>query len=136
MLQATADDSADTGPQRVSRHSSLLPEKETETLARIALAQRLPPPFVVEIPLYGRLDPGFEGDCRLPAELGREPPRVDGVAPVMAGPVRHVGDQLAMRSTTWPTPVQAIADAADHLVVGALIVGPDMVLPPGLARAQ
>jgi hypothetical protein len=34
--------------------------QQTKSLARVALPKRLPPPFIVEIPSYGLLDPRLE----------------------------------------------------------------------------
>ena len=63
------------------------------------VAQRPPPPFVVEVPANGLFDAGVEILLRPPAELLLELGRVDGVAEVVARPV---GTKVI--SSAWPRP--------------------------------
>ncbi len=110
---------------------------EPEPLARIdALAQRLPPPFIVEVPGHGAADAGGEVLAGAPAELVLELGGVDGVALVVARPVGHEGDQLAPGPRRGPQLVEHVADGLDHLEVGALVAAADVVLLAEPARGQ
>jgi hypothetical protein len=51
-----------------------------------------PPILVVQVPLHGLADAGLEGFGRFPAEFTLYLARIDGVAPVVAGAVGHIGD--------------------------------------------
>lgn len=54
-------------------------------------------PFgVVQVPLHGLADAGFEGFLGSPAEFALNLAGVDGVAQVVAGAVGDVGDEFAV----------------------------------------
>src|SRR5258708_7682410 len=61
--------------------------EQTEPVARIPLAQRPPPPVIVEVPLDGLLDPRIEIFLSAPTKLGLEFGCVDRVASVVSWPV-------------------------------------------------
>src|SRR3954452_11648575 len=52
-----------------------------------------PPCFMIEIPLHGLLQSTLETDTATAAEFGRELAGVDRIAVIVAGAVRHIGDQ-------------------------------------------
>src|SRR5574337_1012026 len=58
-----------------------------------AIQHALHPRLVVEIPVHGAGDAGFEIHTRLPAELALQLRRVDRVAAVVAGAILHELDQ-------------------------------------------
>src|SRR5258707_453240 len=69
----------------------------TEALAAIdALADRLPPGGVGEIPAPRLAQPAGKIVLGPPAELASQFPVVDGVAQIVSGAVRHEADQALM----------------------------------------
>src|SRR6516225_3872049 len=85
-------------PVRASNLRSGLGD-DAEALAGVnLLAQRPPPPFVVEIPAHRLVDAGLERLERAPAEFALKLGRVDGVALVVPGPVGDEGDEGFVRA--------------------------------------
>src|SRR5690348_13118341 len=72
--------------------------EKAEAVPCVALAQRLPPPLIVEVPLHRLFDAGVEILARPPPEFGLELGRIDRVPRIVAGPVRHKGDQFLARA--------------------------------------
>src|SRR6266487_3834343 len=54
-----------------------------------------PPWLVVEVPLHGLLQSALETDAAAATEFGRELAGVDRIAVIVAGAVRHIGNELA-----------------------------------------
>jgi len=48
---------------------------------------------MIEVPLDGFADAGFEGLLGSPAQLVLNAACIDGIAAIMCRPVRHMGDQ-------------------------------------------
>src|SRR5271166_6843021 len=110
--------------------------QNAEALAGIDLvAQRPPPPFVVEIPPHRLLNAGVEGFERLPAKLALELRRVDGVAQIVPRAVRDELDERFVRTLHRPQFVEDGADALDDVNVAPLVAPADVVFladPPAL----
>ncbi len=78
---------------------------------------------VIQVPLNGFADAGLEGFGGLPAQLGFELARVDGVAAVVASAVGHIGDLLsvALAVGAGAQLVEQGAHGVDDLDVGLLV---------------
>src|SRR4030095_11689700 len=77
--------------------SSPIPSAEAQALPLVASGLHLLAPVaVLEVPARGRRDPGLERVARRPPELAADPGRVDRVAPIVSGPVRHERLQAAV----------------------------------------
>src|SRR5439155_18808316 len=87
--------------------------------ARAAGPQRLPPPAVRPVPFDRCGERRLERPARMPPERAHLR-RVDGLAPVVSGPVGHVRDER-LRLPTQPQ------DAAGQLEVRELVAGADVV---------
>jgi hypothetical protein len=83
--------------------------------------------------LHGLADAGGEGFGRLPAKLPLDLARVDGVTPIVAGPVGDVADLFAVGFAvgTRTQFVEQRADRMDDFEIGLLVPAADVV---GLAR--
>src|ERR1043166_805692 len=64
---------------------------------------------------------------RLPPQLSAHFRGVDGVTPVVAGPVGHEGDQLPARSAGRHQAVESGTDVLDHGEVRALALSAEIV---------
>ena len=95
------------------------------------LAQRTPPPFVVEIPANRFLNPAVEGLERAPSELTLKLGRVDGIAQIVPRPVRNEGDELFVWTTDEAQTIQKDANASHHVDIAALAA--NIVLLPNAA---
>src|SRR5690606_17938627 len=103
--------------------------ERAQTLAVIdTVAQRAPPPLVLNVPAHRLLDAGVEVFLRAPAELGLELGSIDCIARVMARAVSDELNQPVVRSPLWLHLVEDLADAAHHVDVAALVAAPDIVL--------
>ena len=71
----------------------------------------------------------------LPAQLVGDAGGVDGVAPVVAGPIRHGRDQLAVGPAGGQQLVEGGADRLHHLLVGAFPMAAHAVVAPQLSPA-
>ena len=85
------------------------------------------PLLVIQIPLYGFADTGFKSFLRLPSKLTAHLGRIDGIAAIVAGAIRHIGDLLTIRARFWHHLVQQIADGVYHLQILLLVVTADVV---------
>src|SRR5262245_39461741 len=101
-------------PPGLLRRSSCGPDlRVAKPLAIIALAaNRLPPPFVGEIPVDRPRQARLETFLRRPSEFALDFGRVDRVAPVVPRPVRDIGYQIAIRfaSRTRALGVENVTD--------------------------
>ena len=82
---------------------------------------------MLEVPGHGGLEPLLEVVTRLPAQFAADTPGVDGIATVMAGPVRDPADQGAVGSGRGCVLIQLMADRFDDLAVGAFPVAADAI---------
>ena len=105
----------------------------TEPLRLIAAIQnRLPPGAIVKIPANRLFDAGFEGFLRAPAKLALDFRGVDGIAPVMSGPVGDKCDQPAARLVARRQRlIELAANRLDGMQVCPLVLAADII---GLAR--
>jgi len=71
------------------------------------------PGLVVEVPADGLLDAFLELQRRFPAQFALELGAVDGVAEVVAGAIRHIGDEVVVG--TLRTAQEAVRDADEGL---------------------
>src|SRR5947208_7772748 len=110
--------------------------REAEALARISLAQWLPPPFVLDVPADGCFDTVVERDLRMPAQFQAQAAGIDGVSLVVPRAISHVGHQISMRRSFRLQPIQTITYSLDDLDVGALVGRPDIVFAAGDAEAE
>src|SRR6185437_17010773 len=94
------------------------------------------PVAMLHVPAHGPLEPGIERLARRPAEIAPDPRRIDRVAPVVAGPVRHVCDERAVAAVARPRLLECIAEGMDHVDVAALGVAADVVGLAGLAALE
>src|SRR5580693_3530972 len=76
------------------------------------LAKRSPPPFIREIPMNGFLDAGLECFLCPPPQFALELAGIDGVAPIVTGPILDIGYEAFM---AFATRTQAIENAANSL---------------------
>src|SRR5580704_17834640 len=114
-------------PFIVSRLSPGLGD-DAQTFAGVdLLAQRPPPPFVVEIPADRLLDAALESLERAPAEFALELGRVDGVAPVVSRPVGDEGDKGFVRAGHRAKPVEDGADPHHDIDIAAFVAAADVV---------
>ena len=110
---------------------------ETKPLAAINfVAKRLPPFWMVEIPLHGLFETSFETFLRMPAKLALDLARVDGVATIVSRPVRNKTGQFATRIFGRPYLVEQIADALDNLQIRAFAKTADIVFMPDLTAGE
>src|ERR1700680_3526159 len=94
--------------------------RQTQPLAGInALADRLPPVSILQIPLHGAFQPAFESLPRPPAKLGVRLGGVDRIPVVVPRTVRHESHQRSPLSGLRDKPVDDVADCMDDLKVGA-----------------
>ena len=78
-------------------------------------------PFGIgQVPLYGLADAGFKGFVWLPTEFALDLAGVDGVAPVVAGPVPDQVEGVLRLA-------EGAQDGLDDLAVALLAVGADEV---------
>src|SRR5690606_18889190 len=105
----------------------LRPASPLESL--LGIAQRRPPPRVIDEPGYGLGDPRFEGLLRLPTKLRSDLGRVNRITPVVARSVGHEGNLLAIGFSVCARflLVQNIADRFYDAQVRALVVAADIV---------
>ena len=91
------------------------------------------PGLVVQIPLHGLADAGLEGLGRLPAQFALDLAGVDGVAAVVAGAVRDVGDLFLVGLAVGARAefVEHGAEGVDDVEVGLFVPAADVV---GLAH--
>ena len=92
---------------------------------------------LVQVPLNGLPQSGFESVGGLPAEFGLNLFRIDGIAAVMAGAVRDEGDEAARVTTQRGG--QFIYHIADHLhemQVGQFVLAAYIVSLPGFAAGE
>src|SRR5690554_1031487 len=82
-----------------------------------AVLYSLAPVEVVEVPLDGFADAGFEGFFGRPAELFLDFAGVYSVAHVMAGAVFYVGDQVPVAALLRAEFLQDVADGVYHVDV-------------------
>src|SRR3546814_9853341 len=93
------------------------------------VADRRPPPAIVEIPVDRLREPAGKALLRPPAQLALDLRRVDRVAPVVPRPVGDEANQIAPRppARRRHALVEQVADRLDHLKVGALLAPADLV---------
>jgi hypothetical protein len=94
-----------------------------------ARGDALDPGAVVDVPLHRRLEAGFEGVLRRPAQLGADLGRVDRVAAIVARAILHVLDQRLGLSGELEDPLHDL----DVLPLG---VATDVVDVAGLALLE
>src|SRR5262249_10902730 len=89
---------------------------QAKAMARIdSGAEGFPPGAVVHVPVHGLLESAVERLGSRPAELAFDLVRVDGVAAVMSGTVRHERDQSAPGLRRRHQRVENVADLLNHL---------------------
>ena len=81
----------------------------------------MPPALSIQIPAHGLGNALFESDPGLPAQRVTDLGRVDGIAPVMSGPVGHVGDLPGIGCLVLARAqlIKGGADRADNLDVAS-----------------
>src|SRR5205814_10407489 len=82
-----------------------------------ALEQRLPPGWIIDVPLDGLVEAFFEAAQRFPIQFALRKYRVDRVAAIMTKPIRHDRNEplwFAKPNETHSDKVQA-----HHLTVAA-----------------
>src|SRR5574342_1071964 len=97
--------------------------------AVLAGEDALPPPAVLPVPRHRGAEPVLERTAGRPAQLTPRLRRVDGVAPVVAGPV---GDEPHQRSRL----AEEVEDAVDDVQVLPLVRPAQVVALAGLAPLQ
>src|SRR5579871_926883 len=105
----------------------------------IGLACDIRNPFLIfEIPSDRLAQTALEGLRRLPAQLVCDLACIDGIAPVVSGPVLHERDLLAIGLAVAARLafVKEIAEAMQHLEVCPLVRGADIVCFAGPAPFQ
>ena len=93
-------------------------------LSRVAVAQRLPPPFILEIPANGLFDPAFEILLRFPTKLAFELRRINGIANVVTRAIGYELDQVAPRMLRRSKAVERFADGVDDVDIAPLMDRP------------
>src|SRR5258707_508583 len=98
-------------------HHRLRPLRQPDPLRLVAAVEdRLPPRAVVDIPAHGLAQPALERLRGAPAELALDLGWIDGIAPIMPGPVGHEGDEpLARAGRRGRDLVEQRADRLHHL---------------------
>lgn len=98
----------------------------------LQLVQGFRQPFrMVEVPVDGIGEPCGERPLRPPAQRTFQLRTIDGVAPVVAGTIRHRLEQPRVRRLGWPTDVEQGAELVDEIEIAHLGAAADAV---GLAR--
>ena len=98
-----------------------------------AVLYSLAPAEVVEIPLYGSADAGFEGFFGHPAQFFLDFAGVYGVAPVVARAVFYGGDQVPVAGLLWAQLLEHVAQGVHHVDVLFFVVAADVVGFAGFA---
>jgi len=93
----------------------------------------LAPVEVVEVPLYGFADAGFEGFFGHPAQFFLDFAGVYGVAPVVARAVFYGGDQVTVASLLWTQLLEDVAQGVYYVDVLFFVMAADVVGFAGLA---
>src|SRR5207302_3532103 len=84
---------------------------------------RVAPCLVIEVPAHGLANAGGEGLPRRPAELALDLGGIDRIAPVVAEPVLHEGDEVGVFALlAGQRFLKKIADGLDDLVVELLAI--------------
>ena len=95
------------------------------------------PVLVVEVPADGLLDALLELERRLPAQLALQLGGIDGVAHVVAGAVRDIGDQIHVGALgTAQHPVHRVDQHLDDVDVLPLVEAADVVGVAHLALVE
>src|SRR5690554_2257062 len=118
-------------PRRDRPQSSVVYAEAFALIAAILYA--LAPVKVVEVPLDGFADAGFEGFFERPAEFFLDFAGVYGVAHVMAGAVFYVGDQVPVAALLRTKLLEDIADGVHDFDVLFFVVAADVVGFAGFA---
>lgn len=106
----------------------------TQALSLVAaVLYALAPVEIVEVPLDGFADAGFEGFFWCPAEFFLDFAGVYGVAHVVARAVFYICDQIPVTSLLWAEFLEDVADGVDHFDVLFFVVATDVVGFAGLA---
>jgi len=92
-----------------------------------AVLDFLPPGFVVQVPLDGFAQTGFEGFFRRPAQFFLDFAGVNGVAVVMARAVGDEGDQVTVVGVLRYQFLEQVADGLYDFQVGLFVVAADVV---------
>ena len=82
----------------------------------IAAGDAIHPVLMLEIPFDGLLDPFCEAGLRIPAHLGLDLVRCDGIAAVMTLPVFHIGDQILTTSAFLGSPSGSISCKVSRMI--------------------
>src|SRR5690554_863398 len=98
-----------------------------------AILYALAPVEVVEVPLDGFADAGFEGFFGRPAEFFLDFASVYGVAHVVAGAVLHKGDQVPVAAFLRAELLEDVADGVHYVDVLFFVVAADVVGFAGFA---
>src|SRR5690554_1671670 len=98
-----------------------------------AILYALAPVEVVEVPLYGFADAGFEGFFGRPAEFFLDFAGVYGVAHVVAGAVFYVSDQVPIAAFLRAEFLEDVADGVHYVDVLFFVVAADVVGFAGFA---
>ena len=118
---------------------SALSRGQPKTLTTVGAAlHRLAPVAMFEVPAHRLPNPFFEPVARLPAELGADLGRVDGVAAVVAGSVGNEGLQVAVSAKAARRERRVLrrrqnllesgADALDGVDIRLLVLAAEVVL--------
>lgn len=88
-----------------------------------------------EVPLYGFADAGFKGFLRFPAQFFFQFCRINGIAPVVPGPVGDIGDLFAVWLAVFARFhfIQYGAECVDDFDVGFFVEAADVVNLAGFA---
>src|SRR5690554_49012 len=118
-------------PRRDRPQSSVVYAEAFALIAAILYA--LAPVEVVEVPLDGFADAGFESFFRGPAEFFLDFAGVYGVAHVVAGTIFYVGDQVPVAAFLRAELLEDVADGVHYFNVLFFVVAADVVGFAGFA---
>src|SRR2546430_10839814 len=109
---------------------------EPQPLSVVAPLLNLDAPVaVLDVPLRRCRDALLERVRRRPPELAADSGRVDGVPPIVPGPIGHERFQIAIApaaergiAARWRERLEHVADAIDDLEIGPLVAAADIIL--------
>ena len=98
-----------------------------------AILYSLPPGLVVQVPLYGFAQAGFEGFPGFPTQFFLDFAGVYGVAAVVARAILYVGDLVPVTGFFGGHILQYVADGLYHFNISFFVVATDVVGLPRFA---
>src|SRR3981081_422449 len=102
---------------------------KSKALAAVNVAAKwFPPGAVFQVPANRVRQPAGKASFRLPAEFAMHFVGIDGVAPIVAGPIRYEFDEGPPPALGGDELVKGVADLLDHCGVRALPISPEVAL--------